>query len=473
MESLTTLTEQTDDACIHLEELPSLSFEDDTGSPADFLQQSEPIETDSTTSGSPTITSITAPLRELEGGDPQATLSLPNLTALQAPVLPYAMEPNWPSQGLYNYYTPERMSTPHDRQSGLSQPSMHTYDESLHRRAVTLPHNANFLPPPAPPSHTMHNAAGSNNLNLPPLPPFYGSYPNSSANLPGSQPNPANVHTLNHNNLGYSVSSGTSGGYHYPMTSPMGMSDSISPAGNHRAPPPHSYSEASRISGGFSTSPGGHHFSPTSPTNHLNLGVNPSSASTSSSSFPSIQRTPATLPRTARGANKRRSTSDASQSTESWDELDHYPQSTEIDSKELAEITDDQPWGMPQAEYKALNPRDKKQVRNRIGARRFRAKRKDYVNTLEREVRSKNEEIATLRNHCEAHQAELNKLRAKLGLPMMEITTYNPDLSGGLGLMMNQHMTNGNSSSGSGSGNDLGDTASTEWGKTKIEVIPQ
>lgn len=37
---------------------------------------------------------------------------------------------------------------------------------------------------------------------------------------------------------------------------------------------------------------------------------------------------------------------------------------------------DDQPWGMPQEQYKALNPRDKKQVRNRIGARRFRAKRK-------------------------------------------------------------------------------------------------
>jgi hypothetical protein len=37
---------------------------------------------------------------------------------------------------------------------------------------------------------------------------------------------------------------------------------------------------------------------------------------------------------------------------------------------------EDQPWGMPQDQYKALNPRDKKQVRNRIGARRFRAKRK-------------------------------------------------------------------------------------------------
>lgn len=30
---------------------------------------------------------------------------------------------------------------------------------------------------------------------------------------------------------------------------------------------------------------------------------------------------------------------------------------------------DNQPWGMPQEEYKALNPRDKKQVRNRLVSR--------------------------------------------------------------------------------------------------------
>jgi len=32
---------------------------------------------------------------------------------------------------------------------------------------------------------------------------------------------------------------------------------------------------------------------------------------------------------------------------------------------EEGEDGDEQPWGMPQDEYKALNPRDKKQVRNR------------------------------------------------------------------------------------------------------------
>jgi hypothetical protein len=42
----------------------------------------------------------------------------------------------------------------------------------------------------------------------------------------------------------------------------------------------------------------------------------------------------------------------------------------------LDEVTEEQPWGMPQHLYKDLNPKDKKQVRNKIGARRFRAKKK-------------------------------------------------------------------------------------------------
>lgn len=65
--------------------------------------------------------------------------------------------------------------------------------------------------------------------------------------------------------------------------------------------------------------------------------------------------------------NKRRSGSEEGHSGESWDEGD---------MKDGKGLGGEQPWGMPQEEYKALNPRDKKQVRNRIGARRFRAKRK-------------------------------------------------------------------------------------------------
>lgn len=52
--------------------------------------------------------------------------------------------------------------------------------------------------------------------------------------------------------------------------------------------------------------------------------------------------------------------------------------SSKFDELPLEEY-EDQPWGMPQEEYKALNSRDKKQVRNRIGARRFRAKRKSEL----------------------------------------------------------------------------------------------
>lgn len=72
------------------------------------------------------------------------------------------------------------------------------------------------------------------------------------------------------------------------------------------------------------------------------------------------------LLRNGSGSNKRRSGSEeGAGSNESWD-----------DDKDEKGLGGTQPWGMPQDQYKALNPRDKKQVRNRIGARRFRAKRK-------------------------------------------------------------------------------------------------
>lgn len=74
-----------------------------------------------------------------------------------------------------------------------------------------------------------------------------------------------------------------------------------------------------------------------------------------------------------RGDPKRRSGSEEGGSNESWDESEMR------DGKGNG---GEQPWGMPQDEYKALNPRDKKQVRNRIGARRFRAKRKGKFCTL-------------------------------------------------------------------------------------------
>ncbi|WVQ68560.1 uncharacterized protein L199_006769 [Kwoniella botswanensis] len=468
--------------------------ENGPGSPPDFLQATDSTETGSgsNTSNSPTISLRSAPPRNLDGGVLPTTTSLPNLTSVQNPITPFAMEPNWPSQGFYNYYQPEALRSSFDRQSTSPQTSMHSYDDPTHRRSATLPHNPTFLPPPVPIPHPIHNSANGGNVSLPPLPQtFYGSYPTgSSSNNPnqsqgGSQSTPANIHTLGHN-VGYSVSNSSSGGYHYPLTSPIGLTDSFgSGNGPNRIPPVHSYSESPRIPGYPSSSPGGpglhhqHHLSPTSPTSHLLHGMNPSSASTSSSSFPSIQRTPANLP-SSRGNHKRRSTS-ASHSTESWDEIERnfVPTSTEVETRELG---DEQPWGMPQSEYKALNPRDKKQVRNRIGARRFRAKRKDYVNNLETTLRMKDDEITTLRIRCESQQSEINNLRNKLGLPTIEYPTPQPQNNdtSGLGLVMNQSnpTPNGNASgdnngSSTHSSNSNNGGNGNEWGKTKIENVHQ
>ncbi|WWD19350.1 hypothetical protein CI109_103809 [Kwoniella shandongensis] len=352
---------------------------------------------------------------------------LPNLSS-QGPVH-FAMEPSWPSQNFYNYYSTdpgrstERLSTSPTTSTDLTASGEHSQS---HRRAVTHgPNGGTFISPPPPPPHTTsHN--GNNSTNLPPFSQtFYSAYHpgaanHSSSSLPASNTNHAIPHGIGY--AGHMPMSAPAPNYQYPSTSPISLTEQL--GSNHRAPPPHSYSESPRIPG-YSSSPGLRHLSPMSPTTHLGgHGMNPSSASTSSSSFPSVSRTPANLPR----GPKRRSTS-ASQSNESWDGDDRYlPGSGDLDHRDGDEL---QPWGMPQDEYKALNPRDKKQVRNRIGARRFRAKRKDYVQTLEGSLRSREDEINGLRSQLDAQRKEINDLRQRLGLPPI------PQPDAGLGLVVN------------------------------------
>lgn len=203
-----------------------------------------------------------------------------------------------------------------------------------------------FLPPP-PPS------------NLPPVSTSYpgSSYHSSSPSTGGIGSASTSATSAMHMTptMQYSNHMGVSqqmGGYHYPVQSPTTMS-SIPPS---RSGQPHGYSP--RITGGYPTaSPSMNPLSPMSPSAHVS-GYGPSS-STSSSSFPASvppSHSRVDLPSIAE-SKKRRTTSDSG----SWG--DHKDD-------------DEQPWGMPQDQYKALNPRDKKQVRNRIGARRFRAKRK-------------------------------------------------------------------------------------------------
>lgn len=150
--------------------------------------------------------------------------------------------------------------------------------------------------------------------------------------------------------------------YHYPVppsSAPMSMSQASSGR-------PHGYSP--RIPGGYpSMSPAMNTFSPVSPSMAY---PQPPSTAGSTSSFPPSM--PQSRFEPASEFKKRRTNSGSTTSWEGYALSRPGVSSGGTDKRD----DDDQPWGMPQEQYKALNPRDKKQVRNRIGARRFRAKRK-------------------------------------------------------------------------------------------------
>lgn len=168
---------------------------------------------------------------------------------------------------------------------------------------------------------------------------------------------------------------------------------------------------------------------------------------------------------------KRRSGS-ASQSNESWDDGEgRYNLS--LDTKEEGDLEDreegdEQPWGMPQDEYKALNPRDKKQVRNRsalvsskalidlnetVGSEHVGSEQNekvrwhsihllhgpttddqtDYVSTLEGSLRVRDDEVHSLRSQLESYRNEINDLRTRLSMPLLPPAPPDTGLMGARG----------------------------------------
>ncbi|KLT38794.1 hypothetical protein CC85DRAFT_305655 [Cutaneotrichosporon oleaginosum] len=181
----------------------------------------------------------------------------------------------------------------------------------------------------------------------------------------------------------------------------------------------HGYSP--RIPGGYpAASPGMTTLSPLSPSNHLTY-----AGTSSSTSFPpGMHQAHAKM---ENPLNKKRRTNSAGSSWEGSGALSATTTATN-DGKDGDET---QPWGMPQEQYKALNPRDKKQVRNRIGARRFRAKRKDYVSTLEAAKKENEALIKQLQAELDISRHTINELRARLHLPPIPLP---PPVESGLGL---------------------------------------
>ncbi|EIW68321.1 hypothetical protein TREMEDRAFT_63494 [Tremella mesenterica DSM 1558] len=155
---------------------------------------------------------------------------------------------------------------------------------------------------------------------------------------------------------------------------------------------------------------------------HLGPPGLPSSRSASTPSFPppgSGKVAVSGLQNPDPGPSSGRRSGTAMSNDESWDEGDYDIR---------GEDGGDQPWGMPQDQYKALNPTAKKQVRNRIGARRFRAKRKDYVAALERQASQAREQLNRCHSQIQAYRDEINTLRARLGadpLPEIDLSQAN------------------------------------------------
>ena len=269
---------------------------------------------------------------------------------------------------MYSYYPAEHGRSSSDRSTVLPPP--HTIpvgqqshdDEGSRRYAHQHASSAGYPHNPSPATQ-----APTKGMALPPFNSFYQSstyHSPQQQHAPGSAP--AGLHPLPPHAMyahGQHAQHAQHPSYGYPMASPASMQPGLP---GSRQPGPYSHSESPRIMGQY-TSPNGRTTSPGSPHNWL-MPPPPmaqSAGSNSSSSYPSATRTPAGLPKQDLPRSKKRSGS-AAQSTGSWED----------DDKMGPLDDDDQPWGMPQEQYKALNPRDKKQVRNRIGARRFRAKRK-------------------------------------------------------------------------------------------------
>jgi hypothetical protein len=59
----------------------------------------------------------------------------------------------------------------------------------------------------------------------------------------------------------------------------------------------------------------------------------------------------------------------------------------------------------------------------------------DYVTNLEVSLRNREDECLNLRNQLEAHRAEINELRGRLGMPSLPP----PPPESGLGLVVNQN----------------------------------
>ncbi|WVQ71980.1 hypothetical protein IAR50_001523 [Cryptococcus sp. DSM 104548] len=306
-----------------------------------------------------------------------------------------------PHNSSYGYYT----------QPPIRSTARHTaspVNDSITRSSPQASSSSN--PPPPPPQQHQFAPPSSSAPRNPPAPnssksgggemsfsqPIFGFHAHPQSNITGLSPYGT-------------IPSSNSHQYPYPAPSPVSMEGGSRPPLMNN---PYPHPETAPRMPAYPSSPSYNNLSPVSPTTHIIPGVR-GSAMSPRPMYHDMPHTPATM---AIGAKR------LSMNSSSSDNEDYRGGGRRGSSAIENECTEEQPWGMPQEEYKALTPAAKKQVRNRIGARKFRAKRKEHFNKMEAKVQQRDEEIAALHAQLEAQHNEIQELRSRCGLPPKHVS---------------------------------------------------
>lgn len=75
------------------------------------------------------------------------------------------------------------------------------------------------------------------------------------------------------------------------------------------------------------------------------------------------------------------------------------------------DLDDDDSWRPSPEEYKKLSSKEKRQLRNKLSARAFRTRRKDYIGTLEGHIKDRDDVIDEMRAELMQHRNENRDLR--------------------------------------------------------------
>lgn len=78
------------------------------------------------------------------------------------------------------------------------------------------------------------------------------------------------------------------------------------------------------------------------------------------------------------------------------------------------EVDDDESWRPSPEEYKKLSSKEKRQLRNKLSARAFRTRRKDYIGTLEAHIKDRDQVIDAIREQLSQSAKENQDLRREL-----------------------------------------------------------